>query len=269
MFQQLGNCYCSCSHKFSFHSVCCHSGYSCSGLSKRSTRLLHCKFQWTSISLPRTTTALGWNCFNNNSCGDDRSVLLPKAWTYLSEGQNGICVSALVFGWSGSTTLHCFTCPLHIYRCNNRPFLCHWHRNLLWNFLLFASLIFDANLRRSWPLFTKWPTYFSSTSWPMWSRRTKYPTKFCPTRPQTCSAWICCPLQLQGNDSSVFSFLCHGLLPDTDNNVLHLHPHQQLCWECTITFILNPTSCQCTSCFIACIQNCLRITRYTLTFSNE
>ena len=34
-------------------------------------------------------------------------------------------------------------CPLHIYCCNNRPFLCHWNRNLLWNLILFASLIFD------------------------------------------------------------------------------------------------------------------------------
>ena len=82
VFQQLGNCYCSCHCKFNLHAICCDTGYSCSGLSKRSTRLPQCKFQCTSISLPRTNTILGWNCFNNNNDshdnGNDRIGLLPK-----------------------------------------------------------------------------------------------------------------------------------------------------------------------------------------------
>ena len=166
MLQQLGNCYRSCRRKFSFHSVCCDTGYSCSGLSKRSARLPQCKFQCTSISLPRTNIILGWICFNNNSDshdnGNDRIRLLPKQWTFVSEKickQKGNCVSALAFGWSGSSTLHCFTCPLHIYRCNNRSFLCYWHWNLLWNLLLCASISVKANIWRSWP------AYSSSNNW--------------------------------------------------------------------------------------------------------
>ena len=61
MFQQLGNCYCSCYHKFSFHIVCRHTGYTCAGFSKRSTRLLHWSFNAPLVHYPGLT--LFWDGF--------------------------------------------------------------------------------------------------------------------------------------------------------------------------------------------------------------
>ena len=117
MLPQLGNCYRSCRHKFSFHSVCHDTGYSCSGLSKRNTRLLHCKFQCTSISLPRTNIILGWNCFNNNNNshgnGNDHGVLCSKTGIFLPKHEvwkNESCVSTPDVGWGYSPDLPCFTC---------------------------------------------------------------------------------------------------------------------------------------------------------------
>jgi len=104
---------------FSFHSVCHDTGHSCFGLSKHSTRLLHCKFQCTSISLHRTNLILGWNCFNNNSNshdnGNDHGVLCLKTRIFMSKHTawtNGICVSTSHFGWGSSPNLPCFACPL-------------------------------------------------------------------------------------------------------------------------------------------------------------